>query len=1037
MTELLDYRVDDEAVEPRQQAPSARMRELGLEGTKIKGGLMLGDSSVGEGPPLAPPAPRLTLRSYVSQLNPWAVAARHSVVPLLVISLVSGLGGADQSALFTLAPQMRSAFGYDLAFLTLFSSVVNTVTYLLAPMIGFLADRFSRVWMLRLGAILTHVSAIGLGFATGAGPLLGARTLSGLGASVSQPALGPLLADYYPPQVRGRVFAFVLQTGTLISVAVPVGVGALGYLLGWRMTFIVLGAVSTLAALAYFVLREPVRGAQDRIAMGVDAASAAVEQPPVSLSESVRSVYAIGSMRRLWYAQPFLGTAGFAGILVPVYFAEVWRFNPLQYGLVEALGNAAGVLAMGITGPLIDRFTSTRPSRLMYMLGAAAAVQACAVALIASAPLLAIAVAGAAISKAASLLVTPGFSPPLAAISTLVVPARVRGFGTQTLQPWRLVAGPITYVVLGFLASHEAHTTTQMMAFVPFLVVGAAIMASGAFSVGRDIKAALAAAVAEEESRRAREEGRSKLLVCRGVEVVYDGAQVLFGVDFDVQEGEIVALLGTNGSGKSTLLRAISGLQEASGGAIYYDGIDVTHSPPHLNTTRGVVMVPGGRAIFPTMTVNENLRAAARAQADDPGLRSRRAEVDRLFPVLRTRGTQLAGNLSGGEQQMLSLAQALLMKPRLLMIDELSLGLAPQVVELLLEALRQVHAAGTTIILVEQSVNVALTIAQRAVFMENGNLVFDGPTRELLARGDLVRSTFLGVTRSSATIAPAGSRARIQVEEGPARLLGLDQISVSFGGVAALKNVSLEVGPGEIVGLIGPNGAGKTTLFDVISGFVQATDGRIVFADTDVTSMGPDGRARLGLVRSFQNVRLFSALTVRENIAVAFERHLESKSAVLSAMYFPVRKSERKTARRVENLVGSLGLGPVADKFLNELSTGTRRIVDLACLLAAEPRLLLLDEPSSGLAQAETEELGPLVARIAREAGCSIMIIEHDLPLVAAVSTRMLAMEAGAVLAQGSVADVMRDPAVVRAYLGASEDVIARSGEIRERRNHG
>src|SRR5207245_10312678 len=171
-------------------------------------------------------------------------------------------------------------------------------------------------------------------------------------------------------------------------------------------------------------------------------------------------------------------------------------------------------------------------------------------------------------------------------------------------------------------------------------------------------------------------------------EVVYDGAQVLNGVDFDVEDGEIVALLGTNGAGKSTLLRAIAGIQEASSGAVFYDGVDITHAPPHLNAAGGVVLVPGGRAIFPSLTVEENLRTAARLYADDASyIRHRTEDVFTLFSVLRERLAQTAGSLSGGEQQMLSLGQALLMKPRLLMIDELSLGLAPQVVEQLLNAL--------------------------------------------------------------------------------------------------------------------------------------------------------------------------------------------------------------------------------------------------------------------------------------------------------------------------------------------------------------
>jgi branched-chain amino acid transport system ATP-binding protein len=221
--------------------------------------------------------------------------------------------------------------------------------------------------------------------------------------------------------------------------------------------------------------------------------------------------------------------------------------------------------------------------------------------------------------------------------------------------------------------------------------------------------------------------------------------QVLFGVDLDVQAGEVVRLVGTNGAGKSTLLRALAGTSEPSGGAVFFDDRDTTHLPPHEIAGLGIVSMPGGAAVFPSLSVRENLRAAAWTLRDDEATaQARTEEVLELFPVLRARLDQAAGSLSGGEQQMVGLSQALLMEPRLLLVDELSLGLAPAVVEQLLGVLRTLNERGTTIILVEQSLNVALTIADRAVFMEKGEIRFDGPTEELLARPDLVRSVFMG-----------------------------------------------------------------------------------------------------------------------------------------------------------------------------------------------------------------------------------------------------------------------------------------------------
>jgi branched-chain amino acid transport system ATP-binding protein len=253
-----------------------------------------------------------------------------------------------------------------------------------------------------------------------------------------------------------------------------------------------------------------------------------------------------------------------------------------------------------------------------------------------------------------------------------------------------------------------------------------------------------------------------------------------------------------------------------------------------------------------------------------------------------------------------------------------------------------------------------------------------------------------------------------------------------------LNGVSLSADRAEVIGLVGPNGAGKTTLFDAISGAAELSAGSIQFMGRDVTRLGVHQRAQLGLARSYQNVKLFPALTVRESIAVALERHLRSRSMVHAALWTPVsNQSERRARRRVDNLIESLGLGAYAEKFINELSTGTRRIVDIACVLATQPKLLLLDEPSSGLAQAETELLAPVIGRIVKETNCGVLIIEHDLGLVASVSHRMIALRLGTVMAEGTPAQVLSNPDVVDALLGgASEAVVSRSLKLDRQPEH-
>jgi ABC-type branched-subunit amino acid transport system ATPase component len=540
------------------------------------------------------------------------------------------------------------------------------------------------------------------------------------------------------------------------------------------------------------------------------------------------------------------------------------------------------------------------------------------------------------------------------------------------------------------------------------------------------------------------------LLRCRGVDVAYDKVQVLFGVDLEVAEGEIIALLGTNGAGKSTLLKAISGLVDPTAGTIAFAGRDITHADAVVTSKLGIVQVPGGKAVFPTLTVAEHFRASTWLfSRDDPQeVQARIDHVVAMFPRLGERWDQMAGNLSGGEQQQLALGMAFVAKPRLLVIDELSLGLAPTIVEQLLGVVRAIHDTGCTIILVEQSVNIALTIAQRAYFMEKGEVRFSGPTEELLERGDILRSVFLEGA-SKATSKTAGSpkgkatgggdqRAPLtgdqprrikEADRGDDPVLSVAGLTKRFGGITAVDDVSFELMAGQIIGLIGPNGAGKTTIFDLISGLLPLDSGRIQFRGRNITTWGPDRRATLGLGRSFQDARIFASLTVAENVAIGLERHLEERDHLAALLNLPaVQQQEDDVAFTVDDLIELMGLGAFRDKFVAELSTGSRRIVDLAMAIAHDPSVLILDEPSSGIAQRETEALGPLLKRIQAEAGCALLIIEHDMPLITSVSDQIIALELGSVVCQGTPAEVISDPRVISSYLGGDLDVIHRSG---------
>jgi branched-chain amino acid transport system ATP-binding protein len=305
-----------------------------------------------------------------------------------------------------------------------------------------------------------------------------------------------------------------------------------------------------------------------------------------------------------------------------------------------------------------------------------------------------------------------------------------------------------------------------------------------------------------------------------------------------------------------------------------------------------------------------------------------------------------------------------------------------------------------------------------------------------------MRSVFLaGATKSAVATSAAASngsrpparaqrRARDELAElDRPTLLEARSVAVSFGGIHALDDVSLQVREREILGLIGPNGAGKTTLFDVVSGFLAPTRGRVLLGEWDVTSLPPDARARMGLGRSFQDARIFSSLTVAENLAWALERHLEVRDHAAAALGLPaVRRQEDDIAWSVADLVELMGLGAFRDKFVSELSTGSRRVVDISMALAHDPAVLILDEPSSGIAQRETEALGPLLRQIRDETGCALLVIEHDMPLIASISDRLMALDQGRVIAEGAPSVVLEDAAVVASYLGTDASAIQRSG---------
>jgi branched-chain amino acid transport system ATP-binding protein len=285
-----------------------------------------------------------------------------------------------------------------------------------------------------------------------------------------------------------------------------------------------------------------------------------------------------------------------------------------------------------------------------------------------------------------------------------------------------------------------------------------------------------------------------------------------------------------------------------------------------------------------------------------------------------------------------------------------------------------------------------------------------------LARDDILRPVFVPDAASAFGVHASVTPVPLATD---GKVLTVKGLTKSFGGITAVDRVSFELHRGQILGVIGPNGAGKTTVIDLLSGVLPADEGSIWFNDRDITAWRPHHRTMAGLGRSFQDARLFPKLTVAENLAIGLERHLEHRDHLAALCDLPaVRHEEADVAFTVEALIELMNLGAFKDKFVSELSTGSRRIVDLTMALAHNPSVMLLDEPSSGIAQREVEALGPLLQRLRDQTGCALLVIEHDMPFITSLADELIALHLGAVVSQGPPADVLDDPVVVGFYLG-------------------
>jgi ABC-type branched-subunit amino acid transport system ATPase component/predicted MFS family arabinose efflux permease len=615
---------------------------------------------------------------------------------------------------------------------------------------GWAADRMKRVPIIGWSSVFFTFMVFLSGLAPNAFAFFWARFGVGIAKANTIPVHSSILADTYPIGIRGRLGAIGGGSARLVAVLSPVLVGAVavaangpGEVDGWRWAYYLFGIPVALLAIAAFFLKEPPRGQWEKI--DVLGESFVEEDPlPVSLDAAFSRLMQIRTIKTVVVGFSALGFGLFTvPVLESLYLEERWNLDPLDRGITITVGGLFAVLGLLYVGPKFDRLWREDPTRSLRMVGICIGVGTLFKPIqyaVPNVPLfITFGVPQTVLFIAAFAMVGP--------LMQSIVPYRLRGSGTALITLYIFFIGAAGGGLISLLFTDAwGPRTTALVLSVPTSILGGWILYRGARHIRHDLSLNVQELLDEQdEEKRRHESGEIPALQVNNLDFCYGPVQVLFDVGFELKKGETLALLGTNGAGKSTLLRVISGLGTPRRGVVRLGGRTITYTSPQLRAALGVHQLPGGKGVFPGMTVHQNLTMGAyihRRDRDD--VTGRIDRVLELFPDLAQRQGQGAASLSGGQRQMLALARVLLHDPEILLIDELSLGLAPTVVQDLLVIIERLQEQGQTIIIVEQSLNVALAVADRAIFLEKGQIRFEGPAQELLERDDLARAVFLG-----------------------------------------------------------------------------------------------------------------------------------------------------------------------------------------------------------------------------------------------------------------------------------------------------
>ena len=666
----------------------------------------------------------------------------------IVLLVLNSLDELEQAAMAVLAPDIRDTLGVSDGTITFISSASAAFVVLGAFPMGWLADRIRRAPIVGVAGAVFSAMVFLSGFAVNAFTLFCTRFGAGVAKSNTIPVHSSLLADAYPIGVRGRIGGLTQSTGRAVAAVSPFAVGAVAWVAGgdegWRWAFFLLGLPVAVLAVAAFRIPEPTRGQWEKTSV-LGQVIADPDPAPISAEAAFARLLRIRTVRAVLFAFVALG---FVLFTVPVqsnlFLEDEFGLGTFGRGVATSVAGFAAAAVLPMVGLRFDRLYRRDPSLALRLIGGLLLPTSVLVPLQFAMPnehlFVAVDVPRTVLSAAAFAMVAP--------VVWSIVPYRLRGLGSALVTLFIFLFGAVGgSLVAAFLVDSYGVQTAVTVLALPAVSIGSISLIRGSRSIRHDLSMVvgeLAEELAEHDRRRLDPES-TPALQASNIDFSYGAVQVLFDVSFEVGQGRTLALLGANGAGKSTALSVVTGLLTPERGEIRMHGRSITYTTPERRSAMGVQMLPGGRGVFRDLSIEDNLRIGAyKFRRDSADVQRRIDRVVEMFEQLEGRLGERAGDLSGGQQRMLALARVMMHDPEILIIDELSLGLAPAIVGDLVAGLQRLREAGQTMIVVEQSLNLALSLADDMVFLEKGEVRCSGPARDVLERPELMHAVLFG-----------------------------------------------------------------------------------------------------------------------------------------------------------------------------------------------------------------------------------------------------------------------------------------------------